>query len=213
MSGMIISLFTIGLGDSPELINQRLTEAWPIYKVKIDANDRSDLFERIRRCGRNFGVDANGALDQDQAQRVIDSLQLNSALYGEQLVDKYKPKEAGLLQKQETLYQLADESITSLEEAKSISSYYDGFVLKLTKCGGITPVLEIIEFAKSEGKKLLAGCMTESSFGINHMLALLPLFDFADLDGAFLISNDEEIRSIDGNKKRILHTDGKFYRE
>jgi len=83
--------------------------------------------------------------------------------------------------------------------------------LKLTKCGGITPVLELIQFAKSEGKKLLAGCMTESSVGINHMLALAPLFDYADLDGAFLISNDEEVAHTHQTNLRILSEDGLFY--
>ena len=207
----IPSSITIGLSDSSELIQQRLEEDWPVYKVKIDKSDRSSLFEKIRNSGSDFGIDANGALTLEEAQNVINSLSKYKALYGEQLIDKKKSSEAGRLNKVDTLIQLADESITSLEEAKAISPFYDGFVLKLTKCGGITPVLEIIKYAKANGKKLLAGCMTESSFGINHMLALLPLFDFADLDGAFLISNDEEIRSIDSKPKRILNTDGYFY--
>ena len=202
---------TIGLSDSDELIQKRLSEDWPIYKVKIDSNDRSSLFQRIRNSGSDFGVDANGSLSLDEAQKVMDNISLYKALYGEQLVHKLNAKEAGRINKIDTLFQLADEGVTSLEEAKSISPYYDGFVLKLTKCGGITPVLEIIKYAKLEGKKLLAGCMTESSFGINHMLALLPLFDYADLDGAFLISNDKEICSIDSYPKRLLNTNGYFY--
>jgi len=178
--------------------------------VKINEADRSHLYKLINERDKKFGVDANGALGLGQAQKVVRQLQEHGALYGEQLVHKMKSEEAGKLDFGGEMVQLADEAITSLASAQKISPFYDGFVLKLTKCGGITPVLDIIQYAKSEGKKLLAGCMTESSIGINNMLALLPLFDYADLDGAFLISNDEEVCSINKRPKRTLQTNGRF---
>jgi L-alanine-DL-glutamate epimerase-like enolase superfamily enzyme len=36
----------------------------------------------------------------------------------------------------------------------------------------------------------MVGCMTESSVGIAAGVHLLPLLDYADLDGALLLSDD-----------------------
>ena len=40
------------------------------------------------------------------------------------------------------------------------------------------------------GFKIMMGCMTESTVGISAGSVLAPLCDYADLDGANLISND-----------------------
>jgi L-alanine-DL-glutamate epimerase-like enolase superfamily enzyme len=36
----------------------------------------------------------------------------------------------------------------------------------------------------------MAGCMTESSIGISALAQLLPLLDYADMDGILLIKDD-----------------------
>ncbi len=38
--------------------------------------------------------------------------------------------------------------------------------------------------------KVMVGCMTESSIGISASAQLLPLLDYADLDGAVLLAKD-----------------------
>ncbi len=48
----------------------------------------------------------------------------------------------------------------------------------------------MIARAKQNGLKVMVGCMTESSVGISAGVHLLPLLDFADLDGALLLSED-----------------------
>ncbi|MGA7162215.1 MAG: dipeptide epimerase, partial [Bacteroidota bacterium] len=40
------------------------------------------------------------------------------------------------------------------------------------------------------GLKLMVGCMTETSCAISAAAHLSPMVDWADLDGALLISND-----------------------
>ena len=50
----------------------------------------------------------------------------------------------------------------------------------------------------------MLGCMTESSVGISAACALAPLLDFADLDGANLISNDFAKGSFVENGKIII---------
>ena len=41
--------------------------------------------------------------------------------------------------------------------------HYSSINIKLMKCGGLTPALEMITEAKKLGYKIILGCMTESS--------------------------------------------------
>lgn len=207
------SSITIGLSDTLESIEEKLGQSWPFYKVKINEKDfRQEVIEKISLTGKAFGIDANGAFeDLGRAQKAIDFLHNFGCVYIEQLLSKNKSEEIQKLDRPKGSQFFLDESITTKSEAAKYLNIYDGFVLKLTKCGGITPILDIIHFAKENGKKLLAGCMTESSIGINHMLKLLPFFDYADLDGAYLISNDKDIIGKDNKNLRFLKDDGFFY--
>ena len=62
----------------------------------------------------------------------------------------------------------------------------------------------MIQKARSLNYKIMIGCMTESSVGISAGSVLAPLCDFADLDGANLISNDIAQGSYVTNGKIIL---------
>jgi L-alanine-DL-glutamate epimerase-like enolase superfamily enzyme len=67
---------------------------------------------------------------------------------------------------------------------------FDAINVKLVKCGGLTPARRMITRAKQNGLKVMVGCMTESSVGIAAGVHLLPLLDYADLDGALLLADD-----------------------
>ena len=72
------------------------------------------------------------------------------------------------------------------------------------KCGGLTPALKFIQKAKNLNFKIMLGCMTESSVGISAGCALAGLLDYADLDGANLISNDYAKGSVVENGKIMV---------
>jgi len=48
----------------------------------------------------------------------------------------------------------------------------------------------MIRRAKEIGLKTMVGCMTESSVSISAAAQLLPLLDYADMDGALLLARD-----------------------
>jgi L-alanine-DL-glutamate epimerase-like enolase superfamily enzyme len=48
----------------------------------------------------------------------------------------------------------------------------------------------MLQLARGLGMKVMLGCMTETSCGISAASHLSPMVDWADLDGALLISND-----------------------
>lgn len=85
---------------------------------------------------------------------------------------------------------LADEDCQNISSLQKLKPHYAAINVKLMKCGGITPALVLITEAKKLGFQVMIGCMTESTVGISAGIAVASLCDFADLDGANLISND-----------------------
>jgi L-alanine-DL-glutamate epimerase-like enolase superfamily enzyme len=64
------------------------------------------------------------------------------------------------------------------------------------KCTGMREAHKMIVLARALGLKVMMGCMTETSCAISAASHLSPMVDYADLDGALLISNDV----FDGSK-------------
>jgi L-alanine-DL-glutamate epimerase-like enolase superfamily enzyme len=48
----------------------------------------------------------------------------------------------------------------------------------------------MLENARKLGLKTMVGCMTESTVGISAIAHLLPLLDYADMDGSLLLKTD-----------------------
>jgi L-alanine-DL-glutamate epimerase-like enolase superfamily enzyme len=85
---------------------------------------------------------------------------------------------------------MADEDCQDVLALHGLKQHYSSVNIKLVKCGGLTPALEMISVAKGLCFKIMIGCMTESTIGISAGAVLAPFCDFADLDGANLIAND-----------------------
>jgi L-alanine-DL-glutamate epimerase-like enolase superfamily enzyme len=68
------------------------------------------------------------------------------------------------------------------------------------KSTGMREAHKMMELARSLGMQVMLGCMTETSCAISAASHLSPMVDFADLDGALLISNDvyDGTKVIDG---------------
>jgi L-alanine-DL-glutamate epimerase-like enolase superfamily enzyme len=67
------------------------------------------------------------------------------------------------------------------------------FNIKLMKCGGVAPALEIARIAEHAGVSLMWGCMDESCVGITaalHAALACPATRYLDLDGSFDLSRD-----------------------
>jgi L-Ala-D/L-Glu epimerase len=77
---------------------------------------------------------------------------------------------------------------------------YHGINIKLMKCTGMREAHKMLTLARSLGMKVMLGCMTETSCAISAASHLSPMVDWADLDGALLITNDvfDGTKIIDG---------------
>ena len=58
------------------------------------------------------------------------------------------------------------------------------------KCTGMREAWKMVNYARTEGMKVMVGCMTETSCAVSAAAQLAPAVDFADLDGNLLITND-----------------------
>ena len=99
---------------------------------------------------------------------------------------------------------MADEDCQNLDSLDKLIPYYKSINIKLMKCGGLTPALEMIRKARALNYKIMIGCMTESTVGISAACNLTGIVDYADLDGANLISNDYAEGSFVKNGKISL---------
>jgi L-alanine-DL-glutamate epimerase-like enolase superfamily enzyme len=76
------------------------------------------------------------------------------------------------------------------DDVARVVEHYDGFNIKLVKCGGITPARRMVAQGRACGKKIMVGCMLESSALIAAGAVIAQRTDYADLDGAWLIGDD-----------------------
>jgi L-alanine-DL-glutamate epimerase-like enolase superfamily enzyme len=85
---------------------------------------------------------------------------------------------------------ITDESCIIPADVPRVAPYVDGINIKLMKCGGIYPALQMIHLARAHNLSVMMGCMIESSLAITAAAQLSPLLDYADLDGHLLIDDD-----------------------
>ena len=186
------SCFTIGI-DSPDVMLEKMRAKadWPIFKIKLPESGGLDLVCRLRaESNAVFRVDANAAW---QAEQVLD-LAEELANLGVELIEQPLAAEEftamSRLKGRSAIPLMADESCRNEADVDRCIESFDAINVKLTKCGGLTPARRMLTRARQNGLKVMVGCMTESSVGIAAGVHLLPLLDFADLDGALLLAED-----------------------
>ncbi|MBP8976693.1 MAG: dipeptide epimerase, partial [Bacteroidetes bacterium] len=85
---------------------------------------------------------------------------------------------------------IGDEGVQRLADVPKAVGVYHGINIKLMKCTGMREAYKMAILARSLGLKIMIGCMTETSCAISAASHLTPLANWADLDGALLITND-----------------------
>lgn len=86
----------------------------------------------------------------------------------------------------------ADESVRGLEDLEGLSKGYRAVNVKLDKAGGLTGALAMVEAARAKGLMIMVGCMAAPSLAIAPAAILAAGADFVDLDGPFLVAEDDE---------------------
>jgi L-alanine-DL-glutamate epimerase-like enolase superfamily enzyme len=188
-----VTSFTIGI-DTPDIVRQKTRDAaeYRILKVKLGRDTDRMMIEAIREVTDTpITVDANqGWRTRDEALRMIEWLATRGVLFIEQPMPKEQIDDTAWLRERSPLPLIADESAQRLGDVARLQGVFHGINIKLMKSTGLREAHRMIAVARALGLKVMLGCMTETSCAISAAAQLSPLVDWADLDGAVLITND-----------------------
>lgn len=189
---MPLTSYTIGI-DTIEVMVDKMREfpGWPIYKIKLGTSRDAEIVRELRRhTDAVFRVDANCGWSLEETRKNAVLLQSLGVEFIEQPLPADDWQGIAALEAECALPLIADESCVGPTDVDRCCEYFDGINIKLIKCGGLTPARRMIARARQLGRKVMVGCMTESSVGISAVAQLLPLVDYADVDGALLLDRD-----------------------
>ncbi len=194
------SSITVSIAEIDEQIRKIENSSWNKFKVKCNGFNLKNT-EKLLNLNRNIALDANASFTKEDCLFIQETPGFQKLMYIEQPLEIGN---FGILKNGNSVNWMADEDCQDITFLEKLKPHYSSINIKLMKCGGLTPALEMITEAKKLGYKIMLGCMTESSIGISAGCALAGLLDFADLDGANLISNDYATGSFVDNGKIIL---------
>ena len=190
--GIPESSYTIGI-DSIEKMIAKLQEqpGWSIYKIKLGTTNDIEVVTELRKhTDAVFRVDANcGWLAGETIANSQVLAQLGVEFIEQPLAIDSSAEDKLRVYNESKLPILADEDCQVAEDVMRCNGLYHGINVKICKCGGLSPALRMLRQAKQLNMKTMVGCMIESSIGISGAAQLMPLMDYADLDGAVLLSD------------------------
>jgi len=199
---------TIGIDTIENMVSKLKETPWPIYKIKLGANEDIHIIEELRKhTGSVFRIDANAAWKAEEALEKIKIFKDLNVEFIEQPLAKDDWEGMKFLYEHSPLPLIADESCVSEHDVEKCKNHFHGINIKLTKCSGITPARRMIEQARELEMKVMMGCMNESSIGTGAIAQLLPLLDYVDMDGPLLLSEDVA-RGVKYDYGKIIYSDG-----
>ncbi|MCU0376204.1 MAG: dipeptide epimerase, partial [Chitinophagaceae bacterium] len=183
--------YTIGIDTVEKMVEKMQANPWPVYKIKLGTADDLGIMRALRQhTNVPLRIDANAAWQAADALEKIKAM----AEMGVELIEQPLAKDDwdGMkwLYEKSPLPLFADESCVAEQDVARCEGHFHGINIKLTKCSGITPALRMVKEARKRNMQVMLGSMNESSIGSAALAQLLPLADYADLDGPLLLAND-----------------------
>ncbi|UCD63001.1 MAG: hypothetical protein JSW34_09605 [Candidatus Zixiibacteriota bacterium] len=188
----IRSSFTISIDRPLEMIDALSKSEYPIVKVKMGNEEDIMILDALDNIkDKEIRVDVNGAWSCAKAEEMICHLSRKGVTVIEQPTDiEYIREWPHLKGKCSEVTLVADEGVNSLDDYRQNSEYMDGVNIKMEKCGGILEGVKIADQAHEDDKKVMLGCMVESSIGIAQSVYMSSKADLYDLDGPLLLEDD-----------------------
>lgn len=183
--------YTIGMDTVEKMVEKMTAQPWPVYKVKMGWENDMDMIRALRRhTTAPIRVDVNSGWTVAEAQQKIPLLKELDIEFVEEPITRFDYEGMKTLYPGSALPLFADESCVREKDVEQCVGAFHGINIKLTKCSGITPARRMIEQARLLNLKVMVGCMNESTIGSAAIAHLLPLLDFADMDGPLLLAED-----------------------
>lgn len=183
--------YTIGIDTIEKMVAKMKETPWPIYKIKVGIEGDIEMVKELRKhTDAIFRVDANAGWTLEQALEKIPILKDLGVEFVEQPLAKDNWEGMKALYKVSPLPLYADESCVVREDVEKCAGHFHGINIKLTKCSGITPAIQMIQNARRLDMRVMIGCMNESTIGSAAIAHLSPLLDHVDMDGPLLLAED-----------------------
>jgi L-Ala-D/L-Glu epimerase len=195
---------TIGIKPVAETLveaKEYVERGFRILKVKLGQSPEEDI-ERLVKLREAHGNNIIIRIDANQgytAEELISFYERTVPLHLE-LIEQPLKADAIDAMKQLPSYikrlVAADESLVNPADAFHLADHPAAcgiFNIKLMKCGGIQPALEIATIAQHAGLELMWGCNDESIISISaalHAAYASPATRYLDLDGSFDLAKD-----------------------
>jgi L-Ala-D/L-Glu epimerase len=186
-----VTAFTLSLGSADDMAAAaKAASSRPLLKLKLGRDGDEQRLAAIRAAAPHSRliVDANEGWGPDSLPLMLEAC----ARYGVELVEQPLPAgndEALRGLPRQTMI-CADESAHGIESLAHLKGKYDAINIKLDKTGGLTPALELASAAKSQGFKIMVGCMLATSLAMAPAFVIAQGADYVDLDGPLLLAKD-----------------------
>jgi L-alanine-DL-glutamate epimerase-like enolase superfamily enzyme len=188
-----LSSFTIGI-DTPEVMAEKTLEAaeFPILKIKLGSDDDEARLTAVRGAAPDkvLRVDANAAWTPRTAVEGCALCADFGVEFVEQPLPPYRNADLPFVRERSSLPIIVDESSLVATDIPHLAGLCDGINIKLAKCGGPREAIRMVHTARAHGLEVMLGCMLETTLGIAAAAHIAPLVDYADLDGAALLTHD-----------------------
>ncbi len=183
--------YTISL-DTPEKMAEAAHKQAhrPLLKIKLGREGDPDRIAQIRNAvpKARLIVDANEGWTPENLAANLSAC----ASAGVEVIEQPLPAAAdnALASVSRSVSLCADESVFDRASLPNLKGKYDAINIKLDKTGGLTEALALASDAKSQGFDLMVGCMVCTSLSIAPAFLVAQQAQYADLDGALLLSRD-----------------------
>ena len=183
--------YTLGI-TSPQEIRERIARnPYPIYKMKMGSAQDLEALKAARQVtDAIIRLDVNEGWTIEDARLLLPQLADLQIELIEQPLHRADVEGMQALRKLTNIPIIADEACQNEKDLAKIEGLYDGINVKLSKCSGITPAVSLIKAARQRDLKIMLGCMSEGVVGCTAMSHLLPLADYADIDGPLILEDD-----------------------
>ncbi len=188
----IKSSMTISIDKPNEMIRALENCEYPIIKIKMGNEEDVMILDALDKLkDKEIRVDANGAWSCAKAEEMIFHLSRKGVKVIEQPTDvEFVSEWPHLKGKAGDVQLIVDEGLNTLADYSSVANFVDGINIKMEKCGGILEAIKLASQAREDNKKVMLGCMVESSVGIAQSVYLSSRADYYDLDGPLLLESD-----------------------
>lgn len=194
-AGTVPSSYTVGIAETEEMLRraeEAVAAGHDVLKVKVGTDRDLDIVEAVRAAAPDarIRVDANEAWSPREAVRKIEAMADFDVEFVEQPVPAGNREGTSLVYDRAALPVAVDEACVTLSDVPEIADRADIATLKLMKCGGVRPAVRMVHAARAHGLDVMVGCMLETDASIAAAAHLVPLADYADLDGSMLLAED-----------------------